>query len=38
MAEDDHLQIFQNYEKLKKTTTTTTKTVSKRFRLKFDLK
>ena len=33
-ADDDHLQIFQNYEKLKKQI----KTVSKRFRLKFNFK
>ena len=34
VAEDDHLQVFQNYEKLKKQI----KTVSKRFRLKFNFK
>ena len=34
VAEDDNLQIFQNYEKLKKQI----KTVWKRFRLKFDFK
>ena len=34
VAEDDHLQVLQNYEKLKKQI----KTVSKRFRLKFNFK
>ena len=34
VAEDDHLQIFQNYEKLKKQI----KAVWKRFRLKLNFK
>ena len=34
VAEDDHLQVFENYEKLKKQI----KAVSKRFHLKFNFK
>ena len=34
VAEDDHLQIFQNYEKLKKQI----KTVSKQYCLQFNFK